>query len=38
MNKEIGRRIKVIDSLPSESSPMKIMYLRVAELNEDGQI
>ncbi len=34
MNKEIRRRIKVIDSLPSESAAMKIIYLRVAELNE----
>ena len=34
MNKEIRRRIKVIDALPSESEAMKIIYLRVAELNE----
>ena len=34
MNKEIRRRIKVIDSLPSESAAMKIIYLRVAELKE----
>ena len=34
MNKEIRRRIKVIDSLPSESAAMKIIYLRIAELNE----
>ena len=34
MNKEIRRRIKVIDSLPTESAAMKIIYLRVAELNE----
>ena len=34
MNKEIRRRIKIIDSLPSEESAMKIMYLRVAEINE----
>ena len=34
MNKEIRRRIKVIDSLPSESAAIKIIYLRVAELNE----
>ena len=33
MNKEIRRRIKVIDALPSKSS-VKIIYLRVAELNE----
>ena len=33
MNKEIRRRIKV-DELPSESAAMKIIYLRVAELNE----
>ena len=30
MNKEIRRRIKVIDTLPSESTAMKIIYLRVA--------
>ena len=29
MNKEIRRRIKIIDSLPSEESAMKIMYLRL---------
>ena len=34
MNKEIPRRIKVIDTLLSESAAMKILYLRVAELNE----
>ena len=34
MNKEIRRRIKVIDTLPSESAAMKIIYPRVAELNE----
>ena len=34
MNKEIRRRIKIIDSLPSEESAMKIIYLRVAEINE----
>ena len=34
MNKEIRRRIKVIDSLPTEESAMKIIYLRVAEYNE----
>ena len=34
MNKEIRRRIKTIDSLPTEESAMKIIYLRVAELNE----
>jgi putative transposase len=33
MNKEIRRRIKIIDSLPSEESAMKIIYLRVAEIN-----
>ena len=36
MNKEIRRRIKIIDSLPSEESAMKIIYLRVAEINEAG--
>jgi transposase-like protein len=34
MNKEIRRRIKIIDSLPSEDSAMKIIYLRVTEINE----
>ena len=34
MNKEIRRRIKIIDFLPSEESAMKIIYLRVAEINE----
>ena len=34
MNKEIRRRIKIIDSLPSEESAMKIIYLRVAEIYE----
>jgi len=33
MNKEIRRRIKTIDSLPTEESAIKIIYLRVAELN-----
>ena len=34
MNKEILRRVKIIDSLPSEGSAMKIIYLRVAEIDE----
>ena len=34
MNKETRRGIKVIDALPNESSALKIIYLRVAELNE----
>ncbi|WMT50366.1 MAG: transposase [Thermoplasmatales archaeon] len=34
MNKEIRGKIKVIATLPSESAAMKIIYLRVAELNE----
>ena len=34
MNKEVRRRIKVIDSLPMEESALIIVYLRVAELNE----
>ena len=34
MNKEIRRRIKIIDSLPSEESAIKIIYLRVAEIKE----
>ena len=33
MNKEIRRRIKVIDSLPTEESALKIIYLRATELN-----
>jgi putative transposase len=32
MNKEIRRRIKIIYSLLSEESAMKIIYLRVAEI------
>ena len=34
MNKEIRRRIKIIDFLPTEESAMKIIYFRVAEINE----
>ena len=34
MNGEIRRRIKIIDSLQSEESAMKIMYLRGAEIHE----
>jgi putative transposase len=34
MNKEIRRRIKIIDSLPSEESVMKIIYLSAAEIDE----
>jgi len=34
MNKEIRRRIKVIDSQPIEESALKIIYLRVVKLNE----
>jgi len=33
LNKKI-RRIKVISSLPTEESALKIIHLRVAELNE----
>ncbi len=33
-NREIRRRIKIIDSLPSEESAMKIIYLRVVEIND----
>jgi len=33
MNREITRRIKTIDALPTEESALKIIYLRVAELN-----
>jgi len=33
MNKEFRRRIKIIDSLPTEESARKIIYLRVIELN-----
>ena len=34
MNKEVRRRIKIIDSIPTEDSAPKIIYLRVAKLNE----
>ena len=34
MNKEIRRRIKIIDSMPPEESAMKIIYLRAAEIND----
>ena len=34
MNKEVSRCLKVIDFLPTEESALKIVYLRVAELNE----
>ena len=34
INKEIRRRIKIIDSLPTEERAMKVIYLRVAEINE----
>ena len=34
MNKGIRRRINIIGSLPSEESAMKIIYLRVAEIDE----
>ena len=30
MNREIRRSIKIIDSLPSEESAMKIIYLSIA--------
>lgn len=33
MNKEIRRRIKIIDSLPTEERAMKVIYLRVVEIN-----
>ena len=38
MNKEIRRRIKIVDSLPSEESAMKIIYLRSAEINEQWSL
>ena len=38
MNKEIRRRIKIIDSLPSEESAIKIIYLRSAEINEQWSL
>ena len=38
MNKEIRRRIKIIDSLPSEESAMKMIYLRSAEINEQWSL
>ena len=34
MNKEMRRRIKIIDSLPSEESAMKIIYPSIVLLNE----
>ncbi|WP_161952128.1 transposase [Thermoplasma sp. Kam2015] len=34
MNKEIRRRIEIIDSLPTEESAMKVIHLRSAEINE----
>ena len=34
MNKEIRRTIKIIESLLSEESAMKIIYLRADEINE----
>ena len=34
MNKNIRCRIKIIDSLPSEESAMKIIYLRAVGINE----
>ena len=38
MNKEIRRRIKIVDSLPSEESAMKIIYLRSTEINEQWSL
>ena len=38
MNKEIRRRIKIIDSLPSKESAMKMIYLRSAEINEQWSL
>ena len=38
MNKEIRHRIKIIDSLPSEESAMKMIYLRSAEINEQWSL
>ena len=35
MNKEIQWIIKIIDSLPSEESPMKIIYVWAAEINDE---
>ena len=34
INKEIQRRIKIIDSLPSEESELKIIYLEEADVNK----
>ncbi len=34
MSKEIMKRIKIVDSMPSEESAMNIIYLRSAEINE----
>ncbi|MGC8584796.1 MAG: hypothetical protein ACP5L4_01570 [Thermoplasmata archaeon] len=33
LNKELRRRIKIMDSLPSEESSRKIIYLRIIEKN-----
>jgi transposase-like protein len=33
LNREIRRRIKIMDSLPSEESASKIIYLRIIEEN-----
>ncbi len=33
MNKKFRRRIKITDSLPTQDSARKIIYLRVIELN-----
>ena len=34
INKEIQRRIKIIDSMPSKESEVKIIYLGEADINE----
>jgi len=34
LNRKIRRRIKVISPLPTKESALKIIHLRVAELNE----
>jgi|GEM_PF-2810420 len=34
LNKEIRRRIKIIDSLPGEELARKIIYLRIIEKND----
>ncbi|MGP6239777.1 transposase [Cuniculiplasma sp. SKW4] len=34
MNREVRRKSKIIDSMPSEESAMKIIYLIAAKIND----